>query len=116
MQARKRKILGILLIALPPATLIVVLVLWAIVSMVFSQMIGTGSFDGSQNTAFIAQILNFVLGLLGLLSLLFSPIGFVVGIILLLKKDADQISEERGDSGDEVKEKVETDATEFDKQ
>ena len=92
MQPKKRKLLGVLFIVLPPAALILILIAWSVVSFVMGQMIYSGSVDSGQGLATTANIINVALGFLGILSVLMIPIGLVVGIVLLVtnKKNAPQ--------------------------
>ena len=69
----------------PFISLFIVLSAWAVVSFVIGTMVNTGSDAGGLQS--IAQIINMVLGFAGILSVLAVPIGFVVGIIYMVKQD-----------------------------
>ncbi|MBU2566536.1 hypothetical protein KKG46_03165 [Patescibacteria group bacterium] len=88
MKSKTRKLLGVLFIVLPPAILILVLVGWSIFSFVVGQMITPGRGSSGSGLAMAASIINLVLGMLGLVSVVMIPVGIIVGIILLVKKDS----------------------------
>lgn len=62
-----------------------VLVAFAVINFVFTSMVAAG--EPSASAPIIARIVNAVLGLLGLVSFIMVPVGLVVGIITLAKKD-----------------------------
>lgn len=70
----------------PPIIFVAILALWMIIAFVASS-----SVDSNQ-VATGMRFMNISLGLLGIISLLALPIGIVVGMVLLLKKDK-QVSE-----------------------
>jgi Na+/H+-dicarboxylate symporter len=69
----------------PFVSLFIILSLWAVVSFVIGTMVNTGSDAGGLQS--IAQAINMVLGFAGILSVLAVPIGFVVGIVFMVKQD-----------------------------
>lgn len=69
---------GVLWLAGPFIVLFLVLVLWAISSSVFGLM---GGGVGA------ARTVNMVLGFLGILSIFAIPVGLIIGIVVLVKKD-----------------------------
>lgn len=69
----------------PPAVFVLVLILWPIVSLMIGNMIESGDVYQGAQAATIANIINVGLGFLGILSLIATPIGFLIGIVLLLK-------------------------------
>lgn len=77
-RSSKKKTLGIILICAPFAGLVLILLAWAVVIFI----VGTGSrFDSTS-----LNIIQWLLGFLGLIFVLAIPVGLVVGIILIVKK------------------------------
>jgi len=76
---------GCLWIVLPLLALPLILGAWAFLSFVFTSALAAG--EPSANAPLIMRIFNIVLGLLGLTSFIMVPVGLVVGIVILTKKE-----------------------------
>lgn len=82
MQVKNRKTLGILLMLLPPIGLVTILIVWSLVAVLISIFVLK---DGGAGLVFVANYVNIALGIIGLLCVMLIPIGFVVGLIILLQ-------------------------------
>ncbi|MFA6100068.1 MAG: hypothetical protein WC750_04310 [Patescibacteria group bacterium] len=78
---QKNAKLGIGCLVAPPIVFILTLVFWAIISRV------GGSMVQSDQAATGLSLLNVSFGLFGILCLLALPLGIIIGMVLLLKKD-----------------------------
>lgn len=82
----KRTTKGILWIVLPFLILTATLIIWPLLSFVFSSVLATNE-NPSAGAVATLQIVNMVLGFFGIASIIMVPIGFVVGVVTLMKKD-----------------------------
>lgn len=78
---QKNTKLGIGCLISPPIAFVLLLVFWAIISKVMGSLIQTDQ----QATGL--RLFNVSFGLFGILCLLALPLGIIVGMVLLLKKD-----------------------------
>jgi len=74
-----KKTLGILLIVGPFLLLVITLVGYGIATFVLTA-------GGGQGTLMAAQIVNMVLGLIGIVSLIGIVPCFIIGLVMILKK------------------------------
>lgn len=81
----KKTTKGVLWIVLPMLLLPVVLFMWGLISFVLTSAVAAG--EPSANAPMILRIFNIVLGGLGLISFVMVPVGFIIGLVTLLKKD-----------------------------
>ncbi len=58
---------------------------WSFLAFLFASMSDAGQLEGTGTI--VAKIVNVILGFGGIVSLLMIPVGLVVGIIVLMKKD-----------------------------
>lgn len=58
---------------------------WAFLSFLFASVVAAG--DPSANAPTILRIANIVLGFLGIANIIMVPVGLIVGIVILVKKD-----------------------------
>lgn len=86
MKEKTKKILAISLMVIPPAVFVLILIAWPIFSLLIGNMIEAGSIQSGANTVRTANLINVIMGFLGILSLAATPIGFVAGLVLLLKR------------------------------
>lgn len=85
MQIKNRKILGILLMISPPMVLVAVLIAWSLIAVLIPVFAVK---SGGAGLVFVGKYINVILGVIGLLCVVLIPIGFVTGLILLLKESA----------------------------
>lgn len=81
----QRKTKGILLIVLPIPTLMLVMAVYAITSFIFSSL--TAASDSSGAVVIIGQVINILLGLVGVAAVAGIFVGIPVGIYLLASED-----------------------------
>lgn len=71
----------------PFIVLFIILCTWAVVSYAIGVVVTSDQSAGAGIVA-MARTINVILGFLGILSVIAIPVGFVVGIIHLVKKDS----------------------------
>ena len=82
--AKNRK-KGLFFLIAPFAGLVLILTCWAITSFVLSRLLAGSS--PSSDTTTIANIVNIALGFLGILCVIGIPVGLIVGILYLKKRE-----------------------------
>ncbi|MDF1497279.1 MAG: hypothetical protein P1P90_04420 [Patescibacteria group bacterium] len=87
MKAKTRKIIGILMIVLPICIFLGVIIAWPLIAIMISQSLGGVTPNDNLEYSAVFNFINVLLGILGLVSMVMIPIGFIAGIILLVKKD-----------------------------
>lgn len=86
----KKQKIGLALILVPPAVFILNLVVFSIISFVLIQGVDSASIDAATGLAnaapggAVAGVLRVLSGLVGLVSGIGTPVGFIVGLILIL--------------------------------
>ncbi len=94
-KSRNSRNRGIWWIVSPFLSLVIVLVLWAIASFVISSIGDTGD-----SAVIVGRIINVALGFIGVLCVIFIPIGIVVGARLLNINDDPEKYDERSGNGE----------------
>jgi hypothetical protein len=82
-ERKKNKKKAVFWLIAPISTLFIVIVLWAVVAYIAARLLSVGTGAGITT---ILQLVNIVLGFVGLVSILAIPTGIVLGIYYLMKK------------------------------